>query len=134
MTPDQIASVQATLAAIESDLSRIAGDFYTELFVRHPEMRPLFTNDIDGQREKFAAEMLQIGMSLDQLDDLRARTADLGRRHRGYGVRSAHYGQVRDVLLDVLARSFGDDFTDDDRLAWRRMYNLVAQAMQTPSP
>lgn len=132
MTPDQVASVRSTLAAIEADLPTVTARFYNELFARHPEVRALFTGDQDALQQKFAAEILVLATLLDKVDELTAHTADLGRRHAGYGVRAANYAQVRDVLLSVLKEILGDQFGEQDELAWRRMYHLVATAMQIP--
>ena len=56
----------------------------------------------------------------------------LGAKHRGYGVASAHYAQVSDALLWTLEHWLGADFTPEVKAAWVAMYGSVAAEMQRP--
>ena len=54
----------------------------------------------------------------------------LGARHAGYGVRSAHYDTVGTALLQTLADGLGEAFDAATREAWIAMYAVVAHTMQ----
>ena len=53
----------------------------------------------------------------------------LGIRHRGYGVRAAHYRLMGGALLAALADAMGDGWTPDAEEAWTLAYNLIAETM-----
>ena len=82
------------------------------------------------QQRKLTDELRAIVDLLDHVDQLLARTGDLGMRHVAYGARSDHYDLVGTALLEALAVVLGDGFTPDVERAWRFAYNLVAEAMQ----
>lgn len=125
MTPDDIQRVRATVADV--DLEQLAARFYSVLFARHPELVPLFPDDTTALQVKFATELAAIAHAIGDFDDFLGRTHGLGVRHAGYGVASADYRRVGEVLLDVLAAEPGVD--DAALAAWRAAYTMVAEAM-----
>jgi nitric oxide dioxygenase len=54
----------------------------------------------------------------------------LGKRHYRYGVRSTHYTAVGEALIFTLATALGDDFTDDVKAEWLKLYTVVSDTMQ----
>ena len=90
----------------------------------------MFTTDPGVQRARFAAEL-----DGDRPFDPVASTtfaptaAALGARHRGYGVRAAHYRLMGEALLAALAAALGDGWTDEVAEAWALAYNLTAETM-----
>jgi hemoglobin-like flavoprotein len=130
MDPQQIALVKSSFADAAAEPGELARSFYQRLFAAAPDVRPLFTTATAEQERKLSLELLAIVDRLDRVDDLVARTRDLGLRHVGYGARPAHYEVVGTALLGALGDVLGPRFTPAVEAAWRYAYNLVAEAMQ----
>jgi hemoglobin-like flavoprotein len=121
--------VQTSFARLSPAADRLVERFYEELFLRHPEVRPMFRGDIRVQeRALLGALKLAVG-ALDRPDTLLPVLHELGARHAGYGVQPAHYGVVRDVLLDCLAEATGPLWEEALATAWRDAIEQIAAAM-----
>jgi hemoglobin-like flavoprotein len=129
MTPEHIALVHEHLASIEPQLAEVAGAFYARLFAADPALRQMFGTDPGEQRAKFAAELRAIVELVHQHEAFMQRTAELGARHVGYGVRARHYAQVGDALLGALEAAAGPAWTAALGEAWQSAYALTAEAM-----
>lgn len=129
MSPESVVLVESTFQALRPQGPLLVERFYEALFARHPEVRPMFRADMQPQRAALLGALdLAVG-NLRNPDALVPALEALGRRHAGYGVQSAHYGVVRDVLLDVLAELAGDAWTDEVQGAWRQTLDLVGTVM-----
>jgi hemoglobin-like flavoprotein len=129
MTPNQITIVESTLERARTDMVELAADFYRRLFEAEPHLRQLFTSDPAEQRRKFAEQLQSIGCAIRDCDSFTADAADLGRRHRDYGVRPRDYALAGHPLLEALAAALGPEWTDEVEMAWLRAYNLTVEAM-----
>ena len=127
MTPRQIVLVEETMAAVPVD--ELAEDFYRRAFERDRAVAQMFRAEPEVQRARFAAELAMIVRSIRAHDDFLARATALGVRHRGYGVQSAHYRLMGEVLLEALAATLGDRWNPEVEEAWEMAYNLVAETM-----
>jgi nitric oxide dioxygenase len=130
MNPEQIALVKTSFAAATAEPGALASRFYARLFAAAPELQSLFTAEPAEQQRKLSLELLAIVERLDRVDDLVARTRDLGMRHVAYGARPAHYDVVGAALLGALGDVLGPRCTRELAAAWRYAYNLVAEALQ----
>jgi hemoglobin-like flavoprotein len=127
MTPSQIAAVERTLEAVDVDV--LVVDFYRRAFEADPDVAAMFTTDPVIQRQRFAVELQTIVNSIRDLEAFRVAAADLGARHRNYGVRAAHYRTMGAALLASLAAAAGDRWTPSVEEAWTLAYNLISEAM-----
>ena len=124
-----IERVQQSFAKVEPMSMVVARTFYERLFEINPEIRALFTGDMEAQGEQF---MHMIGAAVTGLDDLEALLPiiqQLGARHRKYGVQVPHYAAVAEALLWTLEQGLSDAFTPDVREAWVNVYTLLAETM-----
>lgn len=131
MTPEQIALVQGTWAKVVPIKETAAELFYGRLFELDPALRPLFKGDMKEQGRKL---MTMINVAVNGLGDLGPlvpAVKDLGRRHKGYGVKPEHYGTVAAALLWTLEKGLGDAFTPEVKEAWTETYTTVANTMQS---
>jgi hemoglobin-like flavoprotein len=131
MTPEQISLVEETLTAPGFALERIVHDFYQRLFEANPDVAGMFSGDPAEQRVKFAAGLEAILGIVRRHDLFLDGVAALGQRHRGYGVRAAHYRAARIALLASLGANLGPDWTPEVEEAWRLGYELAAEVMMT---
>lgn len=122
--------LQSSFALVEARAGAIGIRFYDTLLTRHPELRSLFGTDLEVQSQRLMA-MIAAGVGLlDRPAQLLPALQDLGRRHRRYGVRAAHYPMVGAALLETLAESLGEAWTPELRASWVGFYELVARTMQ----
>ena len=104
--------------------------FYGKLFELDPALRPLFPEDLTGQRTKLAQALGFAVGSLDRPEVLTPALQAMGRRHRDYGVQEGHYGTVGRALLWTLAEGLGPAFTPAHAEAWTATYTWVAATMK----
>ena len=128
MTPEDVARVVETAPLVHEDTVMISR-FYDVLFERHPELRPMFPEDMELQVHRFTAEIEALARAMPDLREVEDRASALGARHQRYGVRPDHFPAIRDALLDVLGERLGDRFTPEHRVSWARAYNLLAEIM-----
>ena len=103
--------------------------FYQRLFDAHPALRSIFPVDLDEQQRKLVDELAFIVDNLGQLPSLVERAAELGRRHREYGVEPSHYEEMLDVFMSALRSVLGDQVTVEVDTAWRLAYRLASELM-----
>jgi len=129
MTPEQLALVRSSYADLGPGPTAMAEEFYRRLFTIDPSTRALFSYGPEVMAVKFIAELDAIVDAISRFDDFRARVADLGARHAGYGVQTRHYEAVGEALIGALAAHLADAWDARLETAWRRAYNLVAEVM-----
>jgi hemoglobin-like flavoprotein len=130
MTPDQCRLVKQTYEPLREMAGPVALLFYGRLFEIEPSARRLFHNDLALQGQKLMATLDVMVRSLDDFDAVRGQLSDLGRRHRGYGVRPEQYASVVTALLWAIGQALGPDFDSPTREAWRAVLTTVSAAMQ----
>ena len=128
MTPEQIRIVREIVDQVRGSEAFAVG-FYRRLFAAVPETRGMFS-DLDAQRVKLTGELDALVDLISDLPALQARAADLGERHRGYGVRASHYRQARAAMVESLAEVLGPDFGPAEVEAWDRATSLITELMQ----
>jgi hemoglobin-like flavoprotein len=116
--------------------------FYRRLFELRPELRKLFPDDMERQRQKLAATLNFIVKSLDWPLDEWAKDQDpetdlflvvlaLGRRHRNlYFVSDEHYAPVGEALMWALDQGLGQVFQGLTREAWVKAYKMLSTTMK----
>jgi NAD(P)H-flavin reductase/hemoglobin-like flavoprotein len=103
--------------------------FYSDLFIKHPEVRDLFPISMRTQREHLIGALGQIVASVDRVGDLTAFLESLGRDHRKFGTIAEHYEAVGDSLLSTLAHFAGDAWTTELAAEWTSAYGVIADVM-----
>ena len=129
MTPEQIADVRSSFAALRPISAKAAALFYTRLFQLDPSLRPMFARDLQEQGRMLMQVLGVAVASLDRIQTLIPTLHDLGRRHAGYGVRDENYDIVAEALLWTLEQGLGPKFTPQVRDAWTTTYAVLARTM-----
>ena len=129
MTPSQIALVEASLDQL--DLEHLAAVFYERAFATDPALAEMFTADPVVQRARFGRELSEIVRSIRSIDTFSEEATALGARHRGYGVKAAHYRLMGQALMASLGSALGERWTPEVEEAWVLAYNLMAETMMT---
>ncbi|MEU6392473.1 globin domain-containing protein [Streptomyces sp. NPDC046939] len=127
-SPDAVL-VRRTMDEIGPVASQLTSYFYALLFVRHPELRPLFPVAMDAQRDRLLKALLTAADHVDNKLVLVPYLKNLGRGHRKYGTRSEHYPAVGECLIAALARYATSTWDEAAEAAWVRTYTTISQVM-----
>ena len=130
MTPAQITLVQKSWKQVMPISSTAAEIFYAKLFSLDPALKPLFKGDMKEQGRKLMSIISVAVNGLSQLETIVPAVQDLGRRHKGYGVKAEHYDTVASALVWTLGQGLGDAFTPQVKEAWVTTYGVLAKTMK----
>lgn len=130
MNLQQIQLVQDSFEHVKPITDLAADIFYNRLFELDPALRPYFKHDMAEQKAKLMTTLAFAVAGLKQPEKLLPAVRQLGRRHAGYGVQTAHYQTVGEALLWTLGQGLGELFTPEVEEAWTAAYTLLAATMQ----
>jgi NAD(P)H-flavin reductase/hemoglobin-like flavoprotein len=124
------------VARLRESFNRVAlhGDevplyFYSDLFLKHPEMRDMFPISMEAQRGHLVDALVKIVSQVDNVQELTAFLRGLGRDHRKFGVVADHYEAVGASLLAMLKHLSGPTWTQELAADWSAAYELIASVM-----
>jgi NAD(P)H-flavin reductase/hemoglobin-like flavoprotein len=103
--------------------------FYSDLFIRHPEVRDLFPVSMATQRGHLVDALVKIVSQVDSVNDLTAFLQGLGRDHRKFGAVAEHYDAVGASLLATLEHFSGPAWTPELAADWKAAYELIGSVM-----
>jgi len=103
--------------------------FFARLFVHYPEMRSMFPHAMRDHMERVFASLDRIVWTVDSPDSLAAYLADLGRRHRKFGVKDRHYEPFLTVLADTVRHFTGHYWSDAMQAAWEALLARATKVM-----
>ncbi len=129
MTPEQIKLVQDSFKKVAPIAPQAADIFYARLFEIAPDVRPLFPDDMSGQKGKLMGMLGTAVTNLHQVETIIPTVQELGRKHVGYGVKDQHYKPVGEALVYTLEQGLGDDFTPEVKEAWIETYMTLQGVM-----
>lgn len=121
--------MRASVSVIGPFASDMTVYFYAILFTRYPQVRALFPDNLDVQRDRLLRGLLRIVDLVDDPDNLVRFATRLGRDHRKFGAMNSHYPAVGECLLTALARFAGQAWTPELAAAWAHGYDIVARLM-----
>lgn len=109
----------------------LTSNFYRILFRRQPGIRWMFQRSLRNVQERMFEQALRA--IVDHLDDpawLDENLRALGARHAAYGVTREMYDAFGEALLQALADSLQEEFTDALQGVWAAAYqNIVARML-----
>ncbi|WP_455431669.1 globin domain-containing protein [Streptomyces fructofermentans] len=127
-SPDAVL-IRRTMAEVGPVADKVTSYFYALLFVRHPDLRPLFPASMDTQRDRLLKALLTAAEHIDNTEVLVAYLQNLGRGHRKYGTRPEHYPAVGECLIGALSRFAEGIWDRETEAAWVRAYTTISQVM-----
>ena len=133
VNPDPVFIVQRQIHRVLLDGQNFVDRFYRHFFERAPDLRRLFTaTAMARQHELFLNQLVWSVRELRNLPALLENLAQLGERHRVYGVRPEHFPIAAAALLGALEETLGPEFDIEARAAWSNAIQSLATAMQKP--
>lgn len=129
MTPEQMALVRGSVAALGPSKEDLASQFYRQLLTLDPSLRDLLAGEREAQKASFAKGLTEIADSMSNFDELVTQTRGLGQCLARHGVRVSHYPTGRAALMAALEDVLGDRLDSSTREAWTLASNLVAECM-----
>ncbi len=127
-SPDAVL-IRRTMAQVAPVADKVTSYFYAMLFVRHPELRPLFPPAMDAQRDRLLKALLTAAEHIDNTPVLVEYLQNLGRGHRKYGTRAEHYPAVGECLIGALNKYADAVWDAETEAAWVRAYTTISQVM-----
>jgi nitric oxide dioxygenase len=128
MTPDAIAQIKRSHAAIAATPRQLSARFYTELFTRAPGLRRLFPDDLTALQDHFEAALALIIRNLDEMEALAESLRDLGAQHVHWGARPEDYATARDALVAAIG-ALSPDWSPSLESEWRAAITAIVVPM-----
>lgn len=128
-TPSQIAVLRESMVRLIPACELVSENFYAKLFQAHPQLRPLFSEDMGPQKEKL---ILMLATAIDLLSDreqFEEACAEHGRRHVQYGALPAHYPVVAQLTLSEIGQAANPPLSPEEEEAWALLLDLVVTNM-----
>jgi NAD(P)H-flavin reductase/hemoglobin-like flavoprotein len=121
--------LKKSLASLEPQSERFMAHFFATLFVRNPELRPMFPLTLGESRKWVFDSLIRCAWSFDQPESLTGWLGELGRDHRKFGVTERHYRLFCDALLATLQAFCAGSWPDQTQEAWERALATITAAM-----
>src|SRR5882757_4532806 len=121
--------IKESFDLVEPVADKMANYFYSRLFIENPGTREMFPPAMDQQRERFFYALVRIVQSADRPEFLLNFLEQLGRDHRKFGAKPAHYEAVGRALIAALKRYAGEAWTPQVEAAWVAAYSVAAETM-----
>ncbi len=125
--------LKKSLALLEPQSERFMAHFFATLFVRNPELRPMFPLTLGESRKWVFGALTRCAWSFDQPESLTRWLGELGRDHRKFGVTGHHYRLFSDALLTALQAFSAGSWSDQTQAAWERALAAITAAMTAGS-
>lgn len=129
MNADDLHQIRKSFAKVEAMGHVGALIFYQRLFAVAPQVRPLFSTQIEVQSKKLTQMLTAVIGLAEKPEEFRSTLEELGARHVEYGALPDHYPIVVDALLEMLEKVLGSEFTPKLRNLWAGILNTIAQMM-----
>jgi hemoglobin-like flavoprotein len=128
MTPESIARVQASYAALSRGPLGLSERFYREMFGAAPHLRALFPADLSVLQGHFESAISLVVRNLSEMDALADSLRDLGAQHVRWRTTPDDYLVAREALVTAVrahSPTWGPELEQD----WRRAITAIIVAM-----
>lgn len=103
--------------------------FFAALFVRNPELRPLFPLALDIHRKRVFEAVSRCVWASDRPESPTQWLRELALDHRKYGVTESHYQPFCDALLMSFGAFSGQSWSPQTEAAWQQALDHSATTM-----
>ncbi|HEV3288480.1 MAG TPA: globin domain-containing protein [Streptosporangiaceae bacterium] len=130
-TPAQLNSrlLRKSISQLEPDSEHVMAYFFATLFLRNPELRPMFPVAMDMPRRRVFGALTRYVWSCDHPEALARWLSELAREHRKYGVTERHYRPFCEALLATIEVFSGRAWNPEMKAAWESALSYMATIM-----
>jgi hemoglobin-like flavoprotein/uncharacterized protein YjbI with pentapeptide repeats len=122
--------LEKSFAKIKPHADKFVASFYENLFIAHPEVKPLFAKiDMATQQKKLLNSLVLVVENLRNPEALGIVLNTLGARHVGYGAIPKYYPAVGEALLVSFEQYLQDDWTLEVKQAWLAAFRAITAQM-----
>lgn len=121
--------LKKSLAQLEPQSEKVMAYFFATLFVRNPELRPLFPLALDAHRKRVFDAVARCVWASDRPESPAGWLRELARDHRKHGVTASHYQPFCDTLLATLRAFSGGSWSPQTQSAWEHALQHAATIM-----
>ena len=132
LSAQTIATIQATVPALQQHGEAITRHFYLLMFRDHPEVKGFFNeaHQASGTQAKaLAGAVLAYAAHIDRLAEIAGVLPRIIQKHVALGVQPAHYPIVGKCLLQAIRAVLGTAATDEVIDAWAQAYQALADLL-----
>lgn len=124
--------LEQSFQQVKPRASEFVASFYDNLFIAHPEVKPLFANiDMAKQHKMLLNALVLVVESLRKPEVLGEALNALGARHVNYGASPQYYGAVGEALLVTFEQYLQENWTAEVKQAWLSAFEVIeAQMLQ----
>jgi hemoglobin-like flavoprotein len=125
-----VSLIRESFHALRPHVGEVFERFYSELFRKHPAVKPLFVRvDLARQQKALANSVAHVIEYLEETDHVVDYLRKMGARHVAYGTREEHFAPVVETLIETLEYYFDEHWTPELRDAWRALLGVAAEQM-----
>jgi NAD(P)H-flavin reductase/hemoglobin-like flavoprotein len=124
-----VARLRKNFAQVAEHGDEVPLFFYSDLFIKHPEVRDMFPITMEAQRGHLVDALVKIVANVDSTADLTVFLEGLGRDHRKFGAVAEHYEAVGASLLATLQYFSGPDWSPELQSDWAAAYEVIGSVM-----
>lgn len=133
LTHSQKLAIYRSLPKIVLHQRKFGEHFYTRVFEEMPESREMFKTAIPIQHQRFMQTLIVTINALDHPERFNKLATEMGEKHTHFHLESHQYQALGVALMDSIAMTLGDEFTDPMREAWETLYQALVTTMQEVS-
>ena len=121
--------LRKSISQLEPESEHLMAYFFATLFLRNPELRPIFPLAMDTPRQRVFGALTRYMWSCDHPESLARWLSELARDHRKYGVTEGHYRPFCEALLTTIEAFSGRGWTPELKAAWEGALSYLATIM-----
>lgn len=104
--------------------------FYKRVFEEMPESREMFKTAIPIQHQRFMQTLIITINALDHPERFNKLATEMAEKHIRHHLEPHQYQALGVALMDSIAITLGDEFTEAMREAWEALYHALVTTMQ----
>lgn len=129
MNHDQIDRIRESFRVLAPESHTLFARFIERAASVAPALRTIFPVNSAARAQEFIAPCGMVVKNLHRLNAIEYLLYDIGAANHRRGVLPQHYGVARDALMETLAESLGDEWTDQLADDWAEAINTVTSLM-----
>src|SRR5262249_39490792 len=129
LSAQTIATIKATVPALQQHGEAITRHFYQGMFREHPQVKGFFNEAHQAtgtQAKALAGAVLAYPGHVDRIDEIAGALPRIVQKHVALGVQPVHYPIVGTCLLQAIREVLGAAATDEIIDAWAQAYQSLA--------